>query len=171
MPMRSPLDKEELREVMTAYGRQQAVFGDAVGRFFSETDLTMAQFRALTALHRWDRMTGRELARRLRVTPGTLVPMMDRLEALDYVRRVPDLDDRRLTWLELTPKGERLFLRLWGVGTARLVAAVSHLSPSDRATLARLLNLLADDMEMGLRERWRLRRQVMRRQPVAEATG
>jgi DNA-binding MarR family transcriptional regulator len=168
--MRSPLEREELREVMTAYGRQQAVFGDAIGRFFSEIDLTMAQFRALTALHRWGRMTGRELARRLRVTPGTLVPMMDRLEALDYVRRVPDLDDRRLTWLELTPKGERLFHRLWGVGTARVVAAVGRLSPSDRATLARLLNLLADDMEMGFRDRWRLRHQ-MRRQPGAEATG
>jgi DNA-binding MarR family transcriptional regulator len=156
---------------MIAYGRQQAVFGDAIGRFFSEIDLTMAQFRALTALHRWGRMTGRELARRLRVTPGTLVPMMDRLEALDYVRRVPDLDDRRLTWLELTTKGDRLFYRLWRVGTARTVAAVARLSPSDRAALARLLNLLADDMEIGVKERWRLRRQGMRRERAAASAG
>jgi len=156
---------------MIAYGRQQAVLGDDTARFFSEVDLTLAQFRAMASLRRWGRMTGRELARRLRVTPGTLVPMMDRLEALDYVRRVPDLDDRRLTWLELTPKGERLFHRLWGVGTARIAAAVRRLSSADRATLARLMNQLADDMELGIRERWRLRGHSMRRARTAVGAG
>lgn len=164
------IEKEEIHAVMAAYGRQQAVFGEDLGRFFSRVDLTMAQFRAMAALRRWGRMTGRDLARRLRVTPGTLVPMIDRLEGLDYVRRVPDLEDRRLTWLELTPKGERLFHRLWGVGTARIVGAVGRLSATDRATLARLLNQLADDMELGLRGRWRLRRQAVH-QPAATAVA
>jgi DNA-binding MarR family transcriptional regulator len=156
---------------MTAYGRQQAAFADETTRFFMEVDLTMAQFRAMAALRRWGRMTGRDLARRLRVTPGTLVPMMDRLEELEYVRRVPDLDDRRLTWLELTPKGVRLFHRLWGVGAAKVAAAISRLASADRLTLARLLNLLADDMELGLRERWRLRRRGLRRDPAEAGNG
>jgi DNA-binding MarR family transcriptional regulator len=147
---------------MLAYGRQQAAFADETTRFFVEVDLTMAQFRSMAALRRWGRMTGRDLAGRLHVTPGTLVPMMDRLEELEYVRRVPDLDDRRLTWLELTPKGERLFHRLWGVGAAKVAAAISRLASDDRQTLARLLNLVADDMEMGLRDRWRLRRRGLR---------
>ncbi len=169
--MRPALDREEIHAVMRAYGRQQSLFGDDIGRFFSEVDLTMAQFRAMATLRRGGRMTGRDLAGRLRVTPGTLVPMMDRLEGLEYVRRVPDLEDRRLTWLELTPRGERLFHRLWGVGTARIMAAVSRMSSEDRATLARLLNQLADDMQLGLRGRWRLRREAMRPPRTAIAAG
>src|SRR6266511_3739729 len=129
---------------MLAFGRHHAAFADDTARFFMDVELTMAQFRALAAIRRWGRQTGRELAQRLRVTPGTLVPLFDRLEELGYLRRVPDKDDRRLTWLELTPKTERLFERLWGVGAARLTLAVSRLMPRDRAELKRLLHRLAE---------------------------
>jgi DNA-binding MarR family transcriptional regulator len=134
---------------MLAFGRHHAAFADDTARFFMDVELTMAQFRALAAIRRWGRQTGRELAQRLRVTPGTLVPLFDRLEELGYLRRVPDKDDRRLTWLELTPKTERLFERLWGVGAARLTLAVSRLMPRDRAELKRLLHRLAEHLEQG----------------------
>jgi len=135
---------------MLALGRQHAAFADETARFFMDVDLTMAQFRALATLRRWGRQTGRELAQRLRVTPGTLVPLIDRLEELGYLRRVPDRTDRRLTWLELTPKTERLFERLWGMGAARVALAVSRLVPKERADLRRLLlNRVAEHLEAG----------------------
>jgi len=140
---------DEMRSIMAAYARQQsAAFGHDAARFFMEADLTMAQFRALATLRRCgNRLTGRDLAGRLGVTPGTLVPLMDRLEQLDYLRRVPDRVDRRLTWLELTPKGIRLFNKIWTVGAVRVAKAVSRLSSEDRATLRRLLNEIADEIE------------------------
>jgi DNA-binding MarR family transcriptional regulator len=138
---------EELRSIMTAYGRQQAAFADETARFFMDVDLTMAQFRALATIRRWGRLTGRDLAHRLHVTPGTLVPLVDRLEELGYLRRVPDLDDRRLTWLELTPKTARLFQRLWSMGAGRIAAAIGQLIPRDRAELKRILNQVADRLE------------------------
>jgi DNA-binding MarR family transcriptional regulator len=145
---------DEMRSIMTAYGRQQAAaFGDDAGRFFTEGELTMAQFRALATLRRWGgRLTGRDLAGRLGVTPGTLVPLIDRLEEMDYLRRVPDQSDRRMTWLELTPRGMRLFNKMWMVGAVRVARAVSRLSPDDRATLRRLLNQIADEIEGPARE-------------------
>jgi DNA-binding MarR family transcriptional regulator len=137
----------DVRSILHAFGRQRAAFADDTARFFMDVDLTMAQFRALVAMRRWGRQTGRELARRLGVTPGTLVPMFDRLEELGYVRRVPDHDDRRQTWLELTPKAQRLFERMWGMGAAKIAGAIAQLIPSDRAELKRLLNQVADRME------------------------
>ena len=137
----------DVRAILHAFGRQRAAFADDTARFFMDVDLTMAQFRALVAMRRWGRQTGRELARRLGVTPGTLVPMVDRLEELGYVRRVPDQDDRRQTWLELTPKAKRLFERMGGMGAAKMAAAIAQLVPSDRAELSRLLNQVADRME------------------------
>ena len=132
---------------MRAWGRQQLAFSDETMHFFMDVDLTMSQFRALVMIRRWGPQTGRELARRLRVTPGSLVPLVDRLEEQGYLRRVPDKEDRRLTWLELTPKADRLFRRLWGMGAARIASAVSQLVPRDRAELRRLLTRVAEHLE------------------------
>lgn len=140
-------DSDELRDILSAYGRLQAAFFDDTARFFMELNLTMAQFRALTTVRRFGRMSGRELAGRLKITPGTLVPLIDRLEEQDYVRRVPDRDDRRLTWVELTPKGHRLFNRLWLTGPTRMLVSLSRLPTADRAGLKRILNQLAGDLE------------------------
>ena len=134
---------------MRAWGRQQLAFSDETMHFFMDVDLTMSQFRALVMIRRWGPQTGRELARRLRVTPGSLVPLVDRLEEQGYLRRVPDKEDRRLTWLELTPKADRLFRRLWGMGAARIATAVSQLVPHDRAELRRLLTRVAEHLEAG----------------------
>jgi DNA-binding MarR family transcriptional regulator len=137
----------EMRSIMRAWGRQQLAFSDSTMRFFMDVELTMPQFRALVMIRRWGPQTGRELAARLHVTPGTLVPLVDRLEEQGYLRRVPDKEDRRVTWLELTPKADRLFQRLWGMGAARIATAISQLLPQDRAELKRLLTRVAEHLE------------------------
>jgi len=140
-------DVHEIRSIMRLLGRQHGALTDETARFFMDVELTMPQFRALVTIRRYGRQTGRELARRLHVTPGTLVPLIDRIEEQGYVRRVPDSDDRRLTWLELTPKADRLFQRLWGMGAARLAGAVARLLPDERADLRRLLKRVADHLD------------------------
>ena len=140
-------DVDEVGSIMRLFGRHHAAFSEETARFFMDVELTMPQFRALVMIRRWGRQSGRELAGRLHVTPGTLVPLVDRLEEQGYVRRVPDRDDRRLTWLELTPKADRLFQRLWGMGAVRIAGAVARLLPSERADLRRLLNRVAENLE------------------------
>jgi DNA-binding MarR family transcriptional regulator len=145
--MREPNEVDEVSSIMRLIGRQHAAFTDDTARFFMDVELTMPQFRALVMVRRYGRQTGRELARRLRVTPGTLVPLFDRLEEQGYLRRVPDLEDRRLTWLELTPKAERLFQRLWGMGAVRVAGAIARLLPKERADLRRLLGRVAEHLD------------------------
>ncbi|HVH63900.1 MAG TPA: MarR family transcriptional regulator [Candidatus Dormibacteraeota bacterium] len=137
----------QMREIMREYGRVQAAFGDDTARFFMDVNLTMAQFRALATVRRWNRLTGRSLAAHLHITPGTLVPLVDRLEEQGYLRRVPDREDRRVTWLETTSKGNRFFHRMWLAGANKMLRAVSRLSDSDRATLHRLLQQIAAELE------------------------
>lgn len=140
-------DPEELKRLIRAWGRQQeAVFGDTA-RTFIDLDLTMGQFRALVAVRRAGRLSGRELAARLRVNPASVVPHVDRLEELGYLRRVPDREDRRLTWLELTPRGDVLFSTLTAAGVARLANAFSALARPDREALRKLLEKVADHLE------------------------
>lgn len=138
---------EDIRLLLAAWGRQQeAVFGDTA-RAFMDLDLTMGQFRTLVAVRRAGRLNGRELAARLRVTPASVIPHVDRLEELGYLRRVPDVDDRRLTWLELTPLGDQLFGTLFAAGVSRIAQVLSKLTESDREAFKRLLNKVADHLE------------------------
>ena len=138
---------EELRGVLRAWSRHQAALWHGAPGLFTEVDLTMAQFRALSLLRIEGRLAGKDLARRLHVTPATLIPLIDRLEAHGYVRRVPDKDDRRLTWIELTQKAYHLFWRLWVGPQAKMLRAIHRLSPSDRKDFARLLNQVAEHLE------------------------
>src|ERR1700694_2756515 len=87
-------DRDEVRSIMIAFGRQRAAFADDTASFFMDCEVTMAQFRALVTIRRFGRQSGRELARRLRVTPGTLVPPVDRLGEEGGGPRGPDLAGR-----------------------------------------------------------------------------
>jgi len=145
--VRESNDLDEIGSIMRLLGRHHGAFTEETTRFFMDVELTMPQFRALVTIRRHGRQSGRELAGRLHVTPGTIVPLIDRLEEQGYVRRVPDLEDRRLTWLELTPKAERLFQRLWGMGAVRIAGAVARLMPGERADLRRLLRRVAENLE------------------------
>ena len=138
---------QDLRTVLRAWGRHQAALWQGAPQLFTELDLTMAQFRALSLLRIEGRLTGKDLAARLHVTPATMIPLVDRLEAHGYVRRVPDQQDRRLTWIEPTSKSFRLFRRLWVGPQAKMLRAIHRLSPTDRKEFARLLNLVALNLE------------------------
>ena len=56
-----------------------------------------------------------ELATLIGVTPSVVVDMLDELEQLDAIQRVPQPGDRRRRVVELTPAGRRLAAR---AGTA-----------------------------------------------------
>jgi DNA-binding MarR family transcriptional regulator len=51
------------------------------------------------------RLRPSEIAARVLVTSGTMTPMLDRLEAANFVRREPNPDDRRSVIVVLTEEG------------------------------------------------------------------
>src|SRR5215472_925472 len=137
----------ELAPVMRAWARTMAAVGAATGPFFGDLEITTAQMRVLGQLKHHGRMSGRDLAGHLGVTPGTVIPLIDRLEERGYLRRVPDRADRRLTWLELTPAGEEFFSGLWLPAGTTVMQAIARLTPEDRQTFQRLLGQIADHLE------------------------
>lgn len=53
----------------------------------------------------------KELAARMGVTTGTLTVMVDRLEEQGYLRRTPHETDRRSWLIQLTEKGQMIFVQ------------------------------------------------------------
>ncbi|MFF5231719.1 MarR family winged helix-turn-helix transcriptional regulator [Dactylosporangium sp. NPDC000521] len=73
-----------------------------------DADVTLAQYRTLVMLATGGPQRSADLAKDLDVAPSTLTRMCDRLEGKHLVRRFHRVDDRRSTWLALTPAGRDL---------------------------------------------------------------
>ncbi|MFG3698886.1 MarR family winged helix-turn-helix transcriptional regulator [Micromonospora sp. NPDC047620] len=70
--------------------------------------LTHPQYLVMLALWQYAPLSVRDLSRLLQLDPGTLSPLLKRLEANGYVRRERDPADERSLAVTLTPAGEAL---------------------------------------------------------------
>lgn len=132
-----------LEPLIAALRRFRSAFLAGSLEFFIRTNLTVPQCRALYAIGRAGRMSGRQLATEMEVSPAAIVSLCDRLERDGYLRRVPDSIDRRVTWFELTAAGDSLLDEIVNVGPARVGQALSALTPEEQQLLVRVLDKLA----------------------------
>ncbi|WP_245679189.1 MarR family winged helix-turn-helix transcriptional regulator [Actinomadura hibisca] len=70
--------------------------------------LTHPQYLVMLALWEHRRLSVKELSGLLQLDPGTLSPLLKRLEAADLIRRERDLRDERLLAVTVTPAGQAL---------------------------------------------------------------
>lgn len=73
--------------------------------------LTHPQYLVMLALWQRAPLSVRELSGLLQLDPGTLSPLLKRLEAIGYLRRERDPADERSLALTLTPAGRELRAR------------------------------------------------------------
>ncbi len=85
------------------------------------------------------------IAERLSVVPRTVTDLVDGVEAAGLVVRRPDPEDRRSTFVALTPEGRLLLDRLDVARRDSAERAVGRLDPADRAVLLRLLRDLTEE--------------------------
>ncbi|MFD0885622.1 MarR family winged helix-turn-helix transcriptional regulator [Streptosporangium algeriense] len=70
--------------------------------------LTHPQYLVMLALWEHAPLSVTELSKLLRLDPGTLSPLLKRLEAIGYVRRQRDSQDERVLLVTLSRKGREL---------------------------------------------------------------
>jgi DNA-binding MarR family transcriptional regulator len=83
------------------------------------------------------------LGQALNVVPSAIVPMIDDLEALDAIIRVPDEADRRRYAIQLTPKGAALLQQATAIAMKLDDVMLDSLEKDERDTLRRLLDKLS----------------------------
>ena len=84
----------------------------AMSRFrpmLREFGLTEQQWRVIRVLCEFGRLDASELARRSMLLAPSLTRILQFLEGEGLVRRLADRGDQRRAFLELSPRGERLF--------------------------------------------------------------
>lgn len=129
-------------EVIGRITRVSALIQRELERVFALHGLTGGDFDVLATLRRSEGpLTPGELSHSTMVTTGGMTKRLDRLEALDLIRRQPDPNDRRGRLIALTDEGRALIDR----------AVEAHLQNEERL-LADLPAAKRDQLVALLRE-------------------
>lgn len=104
--------------------------------------LTQPQFGALECLGHLGPMTIGELCRKHLVSGGNMTVVVDNLEEMGLVERIPSEEDRRSILVRLTSKGKKLFNLIFIKHAQVVLRAASVLSEAEQEQLGALLKKL-----------------------------
>ena len=85
---------------------------DALDRELARFDISAAQLMVLASVASKEADSAARLCKSISYDPGAMTRMIDRLEQKGLVRRIPNLEDRRATNLEITTAGRALYPQL-----------------------------------------------------------
>jgi DNA-binding MarR family transcriptional regulator len=109
-----------------------------------------AQAGCLRVLRAHEDMTQRDLGELLFVSPAALTTMLQRMERQGLIVRRPDETDQRLVRIRLTEDGRELSDQMLSAFATYVDTTIGPLSVADRTELARLLELLGDNLSAAL---------------------
>lgn len=122
--------------------RAASTFGKLTGENIRSFGLTEPQFGAFECLGHLGPLTLGELSRKQLVSGGNTTCVIDNLEKLGLVERVPNKTDRRTIVAQLTPKGEKLFDEVFSKHAAYVAKLASVLTLEEQESLGQLLKKL-----------------------------
>ena len=118
-----------------------------------EFGLRVPEWRALAALYARHRCTTSELAELSTIDRTTLTRTVDRMQDSGWLSRLADTDDMRVTRLELTASGRKLFEKVWPAVQRLNELALAGLPKAEiqqlRKTLERMRTNLDDYISEG----------------------
>jgi len=105
-------------------------------------DLTISQFGVLEILLHLGAMCQSDLGSKLLKSGGNITLVVDNLEKRGLVVRQTDANDRRMTNVSLTQKGEELIRRIFPEQVKAIVAELNVLTAEEQETLGKLCKKL-----------------------------
>ena len=122
--------------------RATASFGKLSTENIRLFGLTEPQFAALECLGHLGPLKLGDLSRKMLVSSGNITCVIDNLEKNGLVVRSRSLDDKRATYVHLTPAGKKMFDEIFIRHAKFIQQAASVLSETEQNMLASLLKKL-----------------------------
>ncbi|MEW6702903.1 MAG: MarR family transcriptional regulator [Bacteroidota bacterium] len=105
-------------------------------------ELTQSQFSVLETLGHLGQLRIGELCNKMLVSGGNMTLVLDNLEKLGYIERVPNKEDRRAIDVRLTSKGNDLFDKIFKLHAEHITKLMSVLTADEQKTLGDILKKL-----------------------------
>lgn len=136
---RQPFEYLEQEAILNIL-RTSDLFHNQFGRLFREFDLTPSQYNVLRILRGEGKpMPSLEIADRMIQVVPAITGLIDRLQAQDLVKRKRCTEDRRVVYIDITPKALDLLKEIDKPEIALHRKLIGHLNEEELSTLSRLL--------------------------------
>ena len=131
--------KQDFLPVMRELVRAYQAFASYDAKGYEGTELTVPQADVLFTLGNTDGLSFKEIGELTLITKGTLTGVIDRMETKGLVRRKDSLEDRRITLVQLTRQGERLFEKVFPRQISYIKQRFDQLSKTELADIKKSL--------------------------------
>jgi DNA-binding MarR family transcriptional regulator len=108
--------------------------------------VSRAGYAVLRSIDAAGELTLGDIAQECAMDPAAVTRQVKLLEVDGMLRRKTSDDDGRVTVVQLTPAGRKVYRRIVDFRTNYLRDVLANWTASDRATLTRLVNRLVDDL-------------------------
>ncbi len=122
------------QEMSVIMPRMMREFVKRQPRVIATGEISFPQMAILHILKERDRCMMSELAKLFSVTTSAATGIVDRMVRAGYLKRVPDLNDRRIINIRITPKGKRAINAIFRQRQKMMVAVFEHFSSKERET-------------------------------------
>jgi DNA-binding MarR family transcriptional regulator len=150
-----PIDSPNRRRLPLLLRRSWYGLNQAFRRRITHLQLTPDQFTVLRTLLENDvrGMTQRELARAMSSDPNTVASLLERMEKLGYVERLPHERDRRAHRIKLLAKGKKTYDVARAIAVALQSELLAVLPAAGREDFLQNLSLVADACRAAAEQR------------------
>jgi DNA-binding MarR family transcriptional regulator len=150
-----PIDSPNRRRLPLLLRRSWYGLNQAFRRRITHLQLTPDQFTVLRTLLENDvrGMTQRELARAMSSDPNTVASLLERMEKLGYVERLPHERDRRAHRIKLLTKGKKTYDVARAIAVALQSELLAVLPAAGREDFLQNLSLVADACRAAAEQR------------------
>jgi len=135
-----PLELETWLQMIRTFWTLQSKVEDSLKKH----KLTLAQFDLLAMLLGLEDLNQQELAKKLAVTKGNMVGLVNRLSRRGFVKRVPSIKGRRANVIQLTATGRKLVTAALPDHLRLVNTMMSPLTSGEQQKLRMLLKQLED---------------------------
>lgn len=144
--------QQTIEELLALQQRIVRAIAPYVIEVWRKLNVPLAQLKSLQIINLREGTNYKALAHDLNVTPGDVTGIVDRLVEQGLVVRVPNPDDRRVTWLETTEKGRELLTNLIDSRSRHMIKIMEFMQEEDLAALLRGTTAFIHTLEEHQRE-------------------
>ncbi|MDD5318297.1 MAG: MarR family transcriptional regulator [Candidatus Pacebacteria bacterium] len=138
----TPTNNISIGELLLAFRRKMNACTKK-GSF--ERELTFSQMEILMFIGPSEKKSMESIAKYLKVAPPSATSLIEKMEKAGLVLRKKDKNDRRVVFIELSPKTKKMIAVLWKKKEKILDKIVSKLNPTDRSHFRRIMKILIND--------------------------
>ena len=115
--------------------------------FFQTVSITQTQIFTIITIAEGAPIRLSELSQKLNISAPTVTGIVDRLEKLAYVRRIPDREDRRAINVDLTPKGRALAMKFKATIKSKWKELLAQLPEREQEEYVAILRKIQKDIK------------------------